>query len=245
MGDTKSSTNWAQIASAGSSILGSVWDTAFQNKTIQKTVDMNKELADYAYGQDLNMWEKQNQYNNPSAQMARLKEAGLNPNMVYGTGTVTGNTGGTMPKYNAPTADFRGQKNPLSALTALSAYQDIELKGAQTNLVREQAQNTAEKTNSEKLVQLLTAAKTDLTDTQYKKLLNEYFAESESITDEDGKTNTVLGHTKKADYQYSKSKAEKEKANAELQRQMADFFATGSKGNLIAKFLPLLRLLTK
>lgn len=41
-------------------------------------------------------WNMQNDYNSPTAQMARLKAAGLNPMLVYGSGDVTGNTSGSI-----------------------------------------------------------------------------------------------------------------------------------------------------
>lgn len=37
-------------------------------------------------------WNMQNEYNSPVAQMQRLKEAGLNPMLVYGSGSVDGNS---------------------------------------------------------------------------------------------------------------------------------------------------------
>lgn len=58
-----------------------------------------KKAADYAYKQNLNMWNLQNAYNDPSAQMARLQAAGLNPNLVYGGGNVTGNAASSGPEY--------------------------------------------------------------------------------------------------------------------------------------------------
>lgn len=45
------------------------------------------------------MWNLQNQYNDPVAQMERLSNAGLNPNLVYGGGNVTGNTTSNYPTY--------------------------------------------------------------------------------------------------------------------------------------------------
>lgn len=39
-------------------------------------------------------WTLANDYNHPIQQMERLKAAGLNPNLVYGSGQVTGNTTG-------------------------------------------------------------------------------------------------------------------------------------------------------
>ena len=37
-------------------------------------------------------WTLANDYNHPIQQMERLKAAGLNPNLVYGSGSVAGNT---------------------------------------------------------------------------------------------------------------------------------------------------------
>lgn len=49
-------------------------------------------------------WDRQNEYNSPKNQMARFKEAGLNPNLIYGQGT-PGNASATpvsMQKSGAP-----------------------------------------------------------------------------------------------------------------------------------------------
>ena len=51
-----------------------------------------------AYARSVEMWNMQNQYNSPTAQMSRLRQAGLNPNLVYGSG-VTGNSAGSAPQY--------------------------------------------------------------------------------------------------------------------------------------------------
>lgn len=52
------------------------------------------------------MWKLQNQYNLPEAQMERFKQAGLNPNLIYGQGN-SGNAGS--PQSWSPTApDFSG-----------------------------------------------------------------------------------------------------------------------------------------
>lgn len=54
----------------------------------------NRKAVDRANAYDLYTWDLANQYNDPKAQMARLRAAGLNPNLVYGSGNVTGNTAG-------------------------------------------------------------------------------------------------------------------------------------------------------
>lgn len=47
----------------------------------------NMYLAKYQNDRNLELWNMQNEYNAPKQQMARLKEAGLNPNLVYGNGS--------------------------------------------------------------------------------------------------------------------------------------------------------------
>ena len=50
-----------------------------QGKLTQQQVEANKQLMDYGHAQQLDMWEKTNY----PAQVAMMKEAGLNPAMMY------------------------------------------------------------------------------------------------------------------------------------------------------------------
>lgn len=50
---------------------------------------------DDANAQAMTAWNLMNDYNHPIQQMERLKAAGLNPLLVYGSGSVTGNTTGS------------------------------------------------------------------------------------------------------------------------------------------------------
>lgn len=55
------------------------------------------------------MWSMANDYNHPVNQMARLKQAGLNPNLVYGSGSVTHQaTTPQLPKQESLAPDFMG-----------------------------------------------------------------------------------------------------------------------------------------
>lgn len=108
-------------------------ETARQNT--DKTIAANKELAQYQYSKDLEMWNRGNEYNSPSAQMSRLKQAGLNPNLVYGSG-VTGNTAANLPKYQAPRVEYNYR--PVDVTGMLSFYQDTMIKQAQYDNLRAQ-----------------------------------------------------------------------------------------------------------
>jgi len=60
---------------------------SYNRAAADKENERSKEAVDLA-------WERETAYNDPLAQMQRLKNAGLNPNLVYGTGS-TGMTGNT------------------------------------------------------------------------------------------------------------------------------------------------------
>ena len=148
MADQQQSSGWAQAAvSSSSGLLGGIWDTIWQNKNIEKSIAQNKELADYAYSKDLESWNRANEYNAPSAQMARLSEAGLNPNLVYGKGA-TATSGSTLPKYNAPTVDYT--KNRVPDLQGIvGGFTDTAMKVAQRDNVKANTQLTQQQTLTE------------------------------------------------------------------------------------------------
>lgn len=102
-----------------------------------------------AYARSVEMWNMQNQYNSPTAQMSRLRQAGLNPNLVYGSG-VTGNSAGSAPQYQpakiqrATMEPYRGWNLGLS--DAASMYMamrqnkaQVENMEVQNKLIKEQA----------------------------------------------------------------------------------------------------------
>jgi len=132
---------YGALINLGSTIYAS--ETARNNS--KRTIKANKALAEYGYSKDLEMWNLQNQYNNPSAQMARFADAGLNPNLIYGQGN-SGNSA-TMPKYNAPTVSY--DYMPPNIGGVLSGYQDFKMKQAQIDNVKAQTENTRNRTLTE------------------------------------------------------------------------------------------------
>lgn len=97
------------LVPAGTGLLGGLFNIG-ATKSAGK--DQLK-LAQYQYDKAVEMWNRQNEYNSPKSQMARLAEAGLNPNLVYGSGNVVGNTSAQAPTYSPPDMshfipDYRG-----------------------------------------------------------------------------------------------------------------------------------------
>lgn len=94
----------------------------------------NMKLAKYQYSKELEMWNRQNEYNAPAAQMSRLEAAGLNKNLVYGQGSVVGNTSSQLPQFQAP--EYKMESPLPSAIGALSSFVDLEAKKANIDAVK-------------------------------------------------------------------------------------------------------------
>ena len=98
-----------------------------------------KNRQNLANTQNVEFWNKQNAYNTPKAQMARLKAAGLNPALIYGSGaTNTGVAGSIAPSKPAP----YNIKDPTpTAMNAAMIGSNLELQAAQARKLNADAQN--------------------------------------------------------------------------------------------------------
>jgi len=128
------------VIGAGASILGNLINTSSQKQVNES----QQQYADRTYklqrADALADWNRQNEYNSPMSQMARLRDAGLNPNLVYGHGSNASNASPVRSTESqgyrpvAPTVDFSGISQSL-----MSGY-DTQLKQAQIDNLK--AQNT-------------------------------------------------------------------------------------------------------
>lgn len=121
----------------------------------------NKNLAQYKYDKDLEMWNRQNNYNTPSAQMQRYAQAGINPNIIASQGNAGNATG--MPEYSAPDMKAYNGWNDLGASAVSQAiiqkYQldnqkrstdsQISTNNALQSKYNAEARNTIMKTETE------------------------------------------------------------------------------------------------
>jgi len=110
------------------------WFNAF---TSLGTNYVNQEFSKGMYNRtrrdNIEFWNMNNAYNTPAAQMGRFKDAGLNPNLIYGQG----NSGNSAP---IPTPDtmpvtmreprFEGNTN---AMANLLGQADLRIKNAQAD----------------------------------------------------------------------------------------------------------------
>lgn len=99
------------IATAAIPVADKLWDSYNSRKAAKKQ-----------YNYQMEMWNANNLYNSPLQQMERLREAGLNPNLVYGNGSATH----TATMASAPSVKVPGGRNYFE--NALLAYQAENLQ---------------------------------------------------------------------------------------------------------------------
>lgn len=124
------------LIGAGASLAGGLINAWQSRRNIRDTVGAQQHMAQYQYSKDLEMWNRQNQYNSPTEQMKRFSEAGLNPRLMYGKGSASAGQATEMPKYSAVRPDFSGRIPILTRF--IDAYQNYQIKNEQIDLLREQ-----------------------------------------------------------------------------------------------------------
>lgn len=111
----------------------SVGNTIASGVQNRKQREWNEKMYNLQRSHALADWQRNNEYNSPAAQMQRLKEAGLNPNLMYGKGT-TGTS--TSTPNQAKVLPYNPKD--LNLGKGMDFY-DLKSKGAQTNILTEQA----------------------------------------------------------------------------------------------------------
>ena len=92
-------------------------------KLMNKSLAQQKDYYDYTF-------DKNAQYNHPSEQVARLKQAGLNPNLVYGgvQNVAQGSSGGSStPMFQSQPANFDGQFSEIEQLRQSELYNKSQI----------------------------------------------------------------------------------------------------------------------
>lgn len=85
-----------------------------------------RRLNQQQYAHDIDMWNRQNAYNTPLAQMKRYEEAGLNKNLIYGQGS-SGNAT-SMPQYprqEAPRMDLGSLGSQILQMKYMQSQTDL------------------------------------------------------------------------------------------------------------------------
>jgi len=112
----------------GAGWVGAVLQTGASVYNQERTNRANRKMAEYQYSKDLEMWNRGNMYMSPMEQMKRLKEAGLNPNMIYGSGSGATGQMAQLPKYQAPQQSYNLDIPVMMVPQMINAFQDMKIK---------------------------------------------------------------------------------------------------------------------
>lgn len=111
--------------SAAGNVFTSIINNAMADRRAEVAFGRQKQLMSMQQQYAVDNWNRENNYNSPVEQMKRLKDAGLNPNLVYGNGAA-GLQSNPVAAPTAPAAPMAGNV-PMSnpALDAVQAAQGI------------------------------------------------------------------------------------------------------------------------
>lgn len=170
----------AGLAGAGASFVGGLVNNAFADAR-----------SDKQWHRTLYMQDKMNAYNAPVAQMERLAQAGLNPNLVYGNGgSVIQSAGGNAP--NPPNT------TPIDTQGVLQMVQTIVSGMLEKDKIQAQKDITAMQTkSSEKVAEAHDTTQKEVTGMQTKS--NENIATERNTTEKQMNTDRINSSEKIAD----------------------------------------------
>lgn len=166
-------------------------------------------FAEKMYGRQYNdalaFWNMQNQYNAPEAQMQRFKDAGLNPNLIYGRGDAgqaaqVQSPGVIQPQFKS--ADFSG-------LNLAGQYIDMEVKQAQLDNLKKDADVKIQEALLREAQVLAAKAGTARTefdlafDKEYKTILGD--ARKENLRNLIARTDTMINEDERRQAMHSKN----------------------------------------
>lgn len=128
------------LINAGVNAVGQGASIAAQANINRKTRKWNEQMYERQRADALANWNMNNEYNSPTAQMNRLKAAGLNPNLVYGHGAV-GNAsspvqGVDVKSWSPQSPDYKGMGDRISS--SMMNYYNVKNMQAQHDLLKSQ-----------------------------------------------------------------------------------------------------------
>lgn len=124
------------MAQQGANLLGQLGGMMLQNHYNKQAArwerDTNRENADIAFGREMELLKFQLDYNTPYNQIARFKEAGLNPNLIYGQGSPGNMQNAPSPPVAAPA---RRQAPAVPDMNFFTQAMQLKLMEAQADLL--------------------------------------------------------------------------------------------------------------
>lgn len=167
------------LIAAGASLAGQGINALAQGSMNRKTRQFSEHMYNRQRQDSLSDWAMQNEYNSPQAQMERLRNADLNPNMVYGNGSVVANSQSMPRASSAPS--WSPQAPQFSPAQSLEAFQNTKLQLAQYDNLRMQKTLMAQDLIAKTLENRKKAVDADVKESLKQNTLNAAYASTQLI----------------------------------------------------------------
>jgi urease gamma subunit len=154
---------------AGSQLLGQAVNAISQSGINKKTREWNEQMYNRQRQDALADWARTNEYNSPLAQMQRLREAGLNPHLVYGGGA----NSVSAPIRSTDVKTWNPQAPAFNFGQIFDQYMQSKQAGASIDIMQEQKQKIKAEVN-----QIDANTLRILADTTGKDITNKYLAQN-------------------------------------------------------------------
>lgn len=142
--------SFGAIIGAVGGLLGNAQQSSNIDKSIsaqqqenQKNREYNFWLAKQQNDWNLQQWQRENEYNSPSAQMARFRQAGLNPDLMMSNGAQ--NLSAQSPQMTSGSPSSPADLSALSQKPTFASVVNSALQGAVTSATVGKTNNEAEK----------------------------------------------------------------------------------------------------
>lgn len=143
--------NWSSIGTGAiSGLIGSLGNIFTGGMSARKQYKYQSKLMDKQNQQQIDFWKMNNEYNTPFSQRARLEQAGLNPDLMYGgSGSVTPSQMPGAASGSAPNVDYGDTSGAFAngiRLAQQASLIDAQVSKieAENKLLAEQALSQAE-----------------------------------------------------------------------------------------------------
>ena len=188
--------NWSGIGGGAiSGAIGAIGNLFTGGMSARKQYKYQSKLMDKQNQQQIDFWKMNNEYNTPFAQRARLEQAGLNPDLMYGgSGSVAQSQMPGAAAGSAPNVDYGDTSGAFA--NGIRLAQQASLIDAQVSKIEMENKLIAEQALSQASLRELQSgqAADALARAEHQKIYNRhantrYFLENE----ERGLKNTLLG----------------------------------------------------
>lgn len=154
---SRSSMGIMDILGAGFGAVSSIGSMIGQNRVIrqqiraqqeenQKNREYNLMLARLQNRWNIGQWQRENDYNSPTAQMSRFRAAGLNPNLIYGQSNPAASSPTLTSGASSSPTDMSAIGNKRNFGQAMQEMLSLEMQKAQIEAVKAGTEKTKSET---------------------------------------------------------------------------------------------------